>query len=99
MSSLLPFVGKTVTILTSDGRHLTGKLMGCDQTTNLILSSTIERIFQPLHSTKPSETVSHGLYIIRGDNVAVCGLVDEEIERDIDWSEVRAEPLANMKHA
>lgn len=73
--------------------------MGCDQTTNLILSSTIERLFQPLHSTKPSETVSHGLYIIRGDNVAVCGLVDEEVDKDIDWSEVRAEQLGSMKHA
>lgn len=73
--------------------------MGCDQTTNLILSSTIERLFQPLHSTKPSETVSHGLYIIRGDNVAVCGLVDEQIEQEIDWSEVRAEQLGSMKHA
>lgn len=30
--------------------------------------------------------------------MAVCGLVDEEIERNIDWSEVRAEPLGNMKH-
>lgn len=72
--------------------------MGCDQTTNIILSSTIERLFQPLHSTKLSESVSHGLYIIRGDNVAVCGLVDEEIEKDTDWGEVRAEPLGNMKH-
>ncbi|KAF8437444.1 hypothetical protein BGX38DRAFT_1211830 [Terfezia claveryi] len=98
MSQLLSFVGKTVTILTSDGRHLTGKLMGADQTTNLILNSTIERLFQPLNSTKPSETVSHGLYIIRGDNVAVCGLVDEEIEKEIDWSEVRAAPLGSMKH-
>lgn len=72
--------------------------MGCDNTTNIILSSTIERIFSALHSTKPSETVSHGLYIIRGDSVAVCGLVDEDVEREIDWSEVRAAELANMKH-
>ncbi|KAI5801713.1 hypothetical protein DFH27DRAFT_611059 [Peziza echinospora] len=98
-NSLMPFVGKIVTVITSDGRHLTGKLQGCDQTTNLVISDTIERLFQSLDSPKPSGSVSHGLYIIRGDNVAVCGLVDEEVDKGIDWSEVRAEPLGAMKRS
>lgn len=78
---------------------LQGKLQGCDQTTNLILSSTIERLFEPLHSLKPTQSVSHGLYIIRGDNVAVCGLVDEEVEKEIVWEDVRAEALSGVKHS
>ncbi|KAF8536486.1 hypothetical protein BDD12DRAFT_890145 [Trichophaea hybrida] len=99
MSSLGPFVGKTVTIITSDGRTLTGQLLGHDQTTNLILSSTIERIFSPPDSDEPSQEVEHGLYLIRGDNVAVCGLVDEDIENGIDWTAVKAYPLGSMKHS
>ncbi|KAI5814978.1 hypothetical protein BZA77DRAFT_317257 [Pyronema omphalodes] len=99
MSSLGPFVGKTVTILTSDGRILTGQLLGHDQTTNLILSSTVERIFSPPDSEEQSQEVEHGLYLIRGDNVAVCGLVDEEREGGIDWTMLKAQPLGGVKHS
>ncbi|KAL0639358.1 U4/U6-U5 snRNP complex subunit LSM8 [Maublancomyces gigas] len=100
MSNLQSFVNKTVTILTSDGRTLTGKLLGHDQTTNLILSETIERIFTSASAgpDDPTQQVEHGLYLIRGDNVAVCGLVDDELDAGIDWSQVRAEPLGGMKH-
>lgn len=92
-------LSETVTIITSDGRTLTGQLLGHDQTTNLILSSTVERIFASPDSEDPSQEVEHGLYLIRGDNVAVCGLVDEEAERGIDWTKVRAHPLGGMKHS
>lgn len=88
-----------MTIITSDGRTLTGKLLGCDQTTNLILSSTIERIFALPDSDEPTQEVEHGLYLIRGDNVAVLGLVDEEAEEGIDWTQVKAHPLGGMKHS
>ncbi|KAI5805914.1 hypothetical protein EDC01DRAFT_640786 [Geopyxis carbonaria] len=99
MSTLQSFVNKPVTIITSDGRTLTGKLLGCDQTTNLILSSTIERIFALPDSDEPTQEVEHGLYLIRGDNVAVLGLVDEEAEEGIDWTLVKAHPLGGMKHS
>ncbi|KAL7273344.1 U4/U6-U5 snRNP complex subunit LSM8 [Rhizina undulata] len=99
MSSLQNFVNKTVTILTSDGRSLTGKLLGYDQTTNLILSQTVERIFTAPGSDEATQEVEHGLYLIRGDNVAVLGLVDEELEQGIEWAQVRAVPLGSMKHA
>jgi U6 snRNA-associated Sm-like protein LSm8 len=99
MSSLQSFVNKKVTILTSDGRTLTGNLLGHDQTTNLILSSTVERIFSPPDSDDPTTEVEHGLYLIRGDNVAICGLVDEEAESSIDWPQVKAEALGGMKHS
>jgi len=89
---------ETVTIITSDGRTLTGKLVGHDQTTNLILSHTIERIFATPGSEEATQQVEHGLYLIRGDNVAICGLVDEQLEAGIDWSAVKAEPLGGMKH-
>jgi U6 snRNA-associated Sm-like protein LSm8 len=90
---------ETVTILTSDGRTLTGQLLGHDQTTNLILSATVERIFSPPDSDEATQEVEHGLYLIRGDNVAICGLVDEGLENGIDWTAVKAHPLGGMKHS
>jgi U6 snRNA-associated Sm-like protein LSm8 len=88
-----------VTILTSDGRTLTGQLLGHDQTTNLILSGTVERIFSLPESDEATQEVEHGLYLIRGDNVAICGLVDESVENGIDWTAVKAHPLGGMKHS
>lgn len=76
-----------------------GTLLGHDQTTNIILSSTIERIFSLPGAEEDSQVVEHGLYVIRGENVAVCGLVDEELDSAVDWARVRAEPLGGMKHA
>lgn len=34
-----------------------------------------------------------GLHIIRGDNVAMIGQIDESIDSRIDFSAIRAEPL------
>jgi U6 snRNA-associated Sm-like protein LSm8 len=44
------------------------------------------------------EEISLGLKIIRGDNVAIVGVVDEDIEQQIDYSKVRAEPLNPVVH-
>lgn len=44
------------------------------------------------------EQISLGLKIIRGDNVTVVGLIDDSIERQIDYSEVRGEPLNPVVH-
>ncbi|CAN6643418.1 U6 snRNA-associated Sm-like protein LSm8 [Trichomonascus vanleenenianus] len=95
MSSLAGFVEKQVVVITTDGRMLVGKLMGFDQTTNLILAETQERVITP---DEPTETIEMGLYLIRGDTVAVCGLVDEELEKDIEWTKVRGSRLISTKH-
>lgn len=100
MSQLSAYVDKTVTVITSDGRTLVGTLLGHDQTTNLILQNATERIFQPLDSdpSVPSQIIEHGLYVIRGDSVLLCGLVDEKMDQSIDWTKVRAEPFGTVKH-
>jgi U6 snRNA-associated Sm-like protein LSm8 len=41
----------------------------------------------------------HGLYLIRGDNVAVVGLVDEELDDSINWPEVRGAIVGGVKHS
>jgi U6 snRNA-associated Sm-like protein LSm8 len=61
----------------------------------LILDDTHERIFS---TTSGMEQISLGLKIIRGDNVSVIGLVDENAERGIDFSKVRGDPLNPVVH-
>jgi U6 snRNA-associated Sm-like protein LSm8 len=81
-SSLSTFVDKFVTIITTDGRLLVGYLRGYDQTTNLILSAAQERTISP---DEPVVTEDLGLYILRGDNVALVGETDEEKDQKTDW--------------
>eukprot|EP00968_Pinguiococcus_pyrenoidosus_P007101 scaffold470_cov257-Pinguiococcus_pyrenoidosus.AAC.16 len=72
-----------------------GNLRGYDQTTNLILENCHERIFAPDEGV---EEVPLGLYIIRGDNVAVIGELDEAMSQALDLSAIRAQPLKPLVH-
>ncbi|KAH8204817.1 hypothetical protein TruAng_001006 [Truncatella angustata] len=87
-----------VVILTVDSRMLVGKLESFDNSTNLVLSGAVERVIRAHDDAEDSEQVPLGLYIVRGDNVCVVGLVDEKIENDIDWSKVRGNPIGTTKH-
>lgn len=67
-----------------------GTLKGFDQTVNLILDESHERVFS---SGSGVEQVMLGLYIIRGDNIAVIGEIDEDADANLDLSSIRADPL------
>ncbi|TQS37852.1 hypothetical protein Golomagni_01659 [Golovinomyces magnicellulatus] len=105
-SFLLPLLSRTnsdrrlekVLVLTSDSRTLVGNLLSCDQMTNLVLSDTIERIIRPPEDPEPSSEVSHGLYLVRGDNVVCVGLVVQELDDSINWNEVRGSIIGGIKH-
>lgn len=56
----------TVSVVTNDGRHIIGTLLGYDQANNLILDDCHERVYR---EDAGVETIVLGLYIIRGDNV------------------------------
>lgn len=88
-----------VLILTVDGRTLIGDLLSTDQTTNLVLANTVERIIRTPDDDEPSAEIEHGLYLIRGDNVVVCGEIDEKMDGDIDWSKVKGEVIRDTKNA
>ena len=87
-----------VLVLTADGRSLTGTLLSCDQLTNLVLQNTVERVIRPHDDPEDSEEVPHGLYLIRGENVAICGLLDEQMDGDIDWAKVKGSVVGGVKH-
>ncbi|KAJ2344053.1 U4/U6-U5 snRNP complex subunit lsm8, partial [Coemansia sp. RSA 2618] len=53
-----------------------------------------ERIFS---EDEGVEVVDLGLYLIRGDNIAVVGLVDEELDNALDLENIKAEPLQTLK--
>ncbi|OJD13506.1 hypothetical protein AJ78_06053 [Emergomyces pasteurianus Ep9510] len=93
----LPLITK-VLILTVDGRTLIGTLLSTDQLTNLVLSQTVERIIRTPDDPEPSSQVEHGLYLIRGDNVVICGEVDEEIDGGIDWAKVKGQMVKGTKN-
>jgi U6 snRNA-associated Sm-like protein LSm8 len=98
-SILISLHAERVLVLTADGRTLTGELLSCDQLTNLVLAKTVERIIRPQDDEEESKEVQHGLYLVRGDNVAVVGLVDEELDRQINWNKVRGNVIGGVKHS
>ncbi|KAF6201494.1 hypothetical protein GE061_003888 [Apolygus lucorum] len=94
-SGLESYVNHTVSIVTSDGRNFVGTLKGFDQTINLILDDSHERVYS---ATQGVEQVVLGLHIIRGDNVALVGEMDEALDARLDLSSLRAEPLGQVAH-
>jgi U6 snRNA-associated Sm-like protein LSm8 len=77
---------------------MVGTLLSCDASMNLVLQDAVERIIRPRDEEVPSEEVALGVYIVRGDSVAICGRVDEEVDGQIDWSKVHGEPIGSTKH-
>jgi U6 snRNA-associated Sm-like protein LSm8 len=73
MTGLLEgFVGRTVEVVTSDGRVVVGVLRGHDQATNVILAACHERVYRGTATATAGrgvEKVALGLHVIRGDNV------------------------------
>lgn len=94
-SGLDSYVNHTVSIITADGRNFVGTLKGFDQTINVILDDTHERVF----STKNGiEQVVLGLHIIRGDNIAIVGEIDEAVDSRLDFGAIYSEPLMPIVH-
>merc|ERR1711920_446306 len=95
MSSLLdPLVGNKVEIITNDGRVVVGILKGLDQVVNVVLANTEERVF----TSEGIDKQQLGLYLIRGDNVAIVGAVDENTELGMDFSTIKAQQLPPILH-
>jgi len=94
-ATLEGYLNRMVSIITADGRNFVGTLKGFDQTVNLILDDTHERVFS---SSNGVEQVVLGLHIVRGDNIAVIGEIDEEIDKRLDLKNVRAEPITSIVH-
>lgn len=89
------YVDSKVCAVCNDGRLFTGILTGLDQATNLILSNCEERVFD---SEEGCFKVPYGVYMLRGDNVAIVGEINEDIDDTIELENIRAEPLKPVIH-
>eukprot|EP01040_Poterioochromonas_malhamensis_P004669 gene4669-5004_t len=94
--ALQDFLNKTVSIITNDGRNIIGHLKGYDQAINVILEQSHERVFS---EDKGVEINPLGLYIVRGDNIAMIGELDEEEDGKRDLSKVTGTPLKAIFHS
>eukprot|EP00775_Hariotina_reticulata_P003045 gene3045-3326_t len=79
----------------STGLAHMGILRGYDQTTNVILEDCCELVFSTQSGVQLAEL---GLQVIRGDNIAVIGEVDEEVYDTLDLDSLRAAPLKPIMH-
>ncbi|KAF1598301.1 UNVERIFIED_CONTAM: Sm-like protein LSM8, partial [Eudyptes robustus] len=85
------FMNKVVSVITGDGRNFVGLMKGYDQTINIILENSHERVFRG--EQLGVEQIELGLYVVRGDNVAVIGELDEDLDRRIDFEQMKVNPL------
>eukprot|EP00578_Thalassiosira_sp_NH16_P027540 CAMPEP_0181096834 /NCGR_PEP_ID=MMETSP1071-20121207/11243_1 /TAXON_ID=35127 /ORGANISM="Thalassiosira sp., Strain NH16" /LENGTH=101 /DNA_ID=CAMNT_0023179267 /DNA_START=26 /DNA_END=331 /DNA_ORIENTATION=- len=95
-STLSEWTTKAVTVLTCDGRLITGTLQGYDQLQNLILKQSHEKVYS---AESPMERVELGLFVVRGDNVAViadCGDDKDDDGGGEEDDDVRAEPIKSI---
>ncbi len=78
-----------VAVITCDGRLIMGTLLGYDQLQNLILKGAEERVYNGVDTEV--EVVPLGLYVIRGDNVAV--IADTRKDEEDEWKKRTAKPI------
>ena len=76
--------------MTTDGRILVGILKGLDQALNAVVSDSEERLYSKEEGMKVNKI---GLYLIRGDNVATIGEIDEELDETLDYKNIKTDPL------
>ncbi len=83
-----------VSIITNEGRVFTGMLKSFDQSMNVVLNNCYEKIYS-LNQGVVFDKM--GLYLIRGDNIAILAEVDELLEKQVDYKLVKGEKIKEMK--
>ncbi|KAI3341315.1 hypothetical protein F4824DRAFT_448558 [Ustulina deusta] len=87
-AQLLDLTDKKLLLVLRDGRKLIGILRSWDQFANLVLQSTIERVFATIADPKDPRArglyadKSHGIFLVRGENVLLLGEID--LDKDDD---------------
>lgn len=84
-----------VSVITSDGKILVGTLKGIDNGTNIILDDSHERVYSLDQGVEKHQL---GLCVIRGENVAVVGQVDRDVDLRLDLAKCKAKPLKSVVH-
>jgi len=82
----------------TDGRTLVGTVDGWDHNTNIVLANAEQRIIRSRDDSAASSSVKLGAYIVRGDTLVLMGLIDEEVDSQIDWTKVHGEKIGTTKN-
>jgi len=102
-AQLLDMTDKKLMVALRDGRKLIGVLRSWDQFANLVLQSTVERIFvpppsisssnKPLSPTQPGlyADIPRGIFLVRGENVLLLGEIDLDKDDDLPPGYEKAE--------
>jgi len=88
-ATLLEDLDKKMIVVLRDGRTLIGILRSVDQFANLVLHRTIERI----HVGREYGDIPRGVFIVRGENVALLGEIDQEREEGLPLKQVDVEDI------
>lgn len=88
-ATLLDEIDQKVMVLLRDGRTLIGVLRSVDQFANLVLHKTIERI----HVGREYGDIYRGIFVVRGENVVIVGLIDTGREERLGLQQVSVEEI------
>ena len=83
-------IGHFVQIISIEGRIFIGELNSYDQLMNIVLKNCIERIFSIDKGVREEKM---GLYMLRGDNVAIISEYNLNKEKSTDYSKIKSEKL------
>ncbi|KAF3765875.1 hypothetical protein M406DRAFT_356100 [Cryphonectria parasitica EP155] len=109
-AQLLDLTDKKLMIVLRDGRKLMGVLRSWDQFANLVIQSTVERIFvtpesvPETHATGAEKRglyadVPLGMFLVRGENVMLLGEIDLDKDDDPPPGYDKADPALVEKLA
>ena len=86
-------LARDVLVLTNDGKILCATLEGFDHSCNVVLSDCHERIFDKIQGV---QVIRHGLFVLRGDNLALIGELNGT--KDDDLTSLTVPPLKPIVH-
>ncbi|KAJ8105532.1 hypothetical protein ONZ43_g7392 [Nemania bipapillata] len=96
-AQLLDLTDKKLLLVLRDGRKLIGILRSWDQFANLVLQSTVERVFATVSNPKDPHPKGlyadqlHGIFLVRGENVLLLGEIDLDKDDDPPFGYEKAE--------
>ncbi|KAJ9102445.1 hypothetical protein QFC21_002845 [Naganishia friedmannii] len=93
MSAIQSFVDRDYDLRLLLGWIMQGTLKAFDLRSNVVLADCVEREFS---ADEGVEMIPLGLYLIKGDNVALIGEVDTDKDATIDFGALKAEPLPQI---
>ncbi|KAF2498098.1 hypothetical protein BU16DRAFT_525658 [Lophium mytilinum] len=88
-AQLLELVDKKVNVCLRDDKFIQGVMRSYDNYGNIVVKDSIEKIYS--HAQKLFADVPRGMFIIRGENIAMIGEIDLDKDDDIPAGWTRAE--------